>query len=85
MDPLSALSLAANVLQFVEFTTKILAVGHEIYQSGTSSANANLELVTKDIHSLGAKLKTTALPEGLPKVLTEDDQVGSSVLDGLRH
>jgi hypothetical protein len=59
MDPLSALSLAGTVVQFVEFGGKLLKEGRELYRSTTGSLTVNdeLELVVVDLQALVAKLK----------------------------
>jgi hypothetical protein len=44
MDPLSALSLACNIIQFIDFTGKLINDGVEIYTSKLGSTDANLEL-----------------------------------------
>jgi hypothetical protein len=51
LDPLTALSLAGNIVQFVDFSTKLLAKGHELYKSadGTSVGYSELEAIAKDL------------------------------------
>jgi hypothetical protein len=46
MDPLSALSLATSIVQFVDFATKIVHGARQIYQTGESATaeNADIEL-----------------------------------------
>jgi hypothetical protein len=59
MDPMSALSLAASVIQFVDFGTKLISKGHEIYHSETGQAEENIELevIYEDLSWIGEKLK----------------------------
>ena len=54
LDPLSTISLAGNVVQFVEFTTKLVDKGHEIYRSGDGALIENLELeaITRNLTGL---------------------------------
>jgi hypothetical protein len=54
MDPLTALSVAFSVVQFVEFGIKILETDTEIYHSasGTSVQSAVIEDVTRDLQGL---------------------------------
>lgn len=54
MDPLTALSLAGTIVQFVDFGTKILSNAHEIYNSNTRQldVHAELDLVTTDLKAL---------------------------------
>ncbi|KAI1414722.1 hypothetical protein F5Y13DRAFT_197274 [Hypoxylon sp. FL1857] len=58
MDPLSALSLAANVLQFIEFTGGLLSTSVEVYKSTTGASNASiaLEEIREQLSSLSDRL-----------------------------
>ena len=44
MDPLSGISLAGNILQFLDFATNIISQGHEIYRSSDGAGERNLEI-----------------------------------------
>jgi len=44
IDPLSALGLAANVVQFIEFTANLISKGHQIHRAADGSLVENLEL-----------------------------------------
>lgn len=44
MDPLSGISLAGNVIQFLDFATNIVSKGHELYNSPQGALGRNLEL-----------------------------------------
>src|SRR5271168_879473 len=59
MDPLSALSLAGNIVQFIDFGSKLLSGARELYKSpsGTLAAHHELELVTTDLSALVVKLR----------------------------
>lgn len=48
LDPLTALSLAGNVVQFVQFGCTLAAKAHEVYlsKSGTSEETLEMESVT---------------------------------------
>lgn len=76
MDPLTALGLAANVLTFIDFTSKILKAGKTIYNEGTSEENKSREIVVADLEKLREKLRsfsrTTVNGQG---PLTQDEQV----------
>ncbi|KAI6902022.1 hypothetical protein KC318_g10474 [Hortaea werneckii] len=54
MDPLSALSIGAAVLRFVDFGSKLLVNGYDAYHSvaGATTDNLELEKVTQDLSSL---------------------------------
>ena len=58
MDPFSALSLAANVIQFVDFGSKVFSRARELHESldGAVSINNNFECITKDLEEICAAL-----------------------------
>ena len=64
LDPLSAVSLAAAILQFVDFGSKILVSGYEIYHSaqGATEENVDLEYLTKRIYEFQDQLSTPPTP-----------------------
>jgi hypothetical protein len=42
MDPLTALGLAANIIQFVDFAAKLISAGSHIHKTGTSQSEIDL-------------------------------------------
>lgn len=58
MDPLTSLAIAGNVVQFVDFASKLVSKGLQIYRSedGALSENLEVEVVTKDLVKLAAKI-----------------------------
>lgn len=58
MDPLTALSLAGNIVQFVEFSSKLLKEGHSLYKSrtGALAIHEELKLTMNDLRTLIAKV-----------------------------
>jgi len=63
LEALTALSLAAMIVQFVDFSSKLLAKGHEIYVSvdGASIENNDLEAATKNLRDLSGRLNVPAV------------------------
>jgi hypothetical protein len=59
MDPLTAISFAGTVVQFVDFGTKIVKSSREIYKSisGSLPANEELDLVLTDLSLMVEKLR----------------------------
>ena len=59
MDPLTALGLAANIVQFVDFTSKLISQSHEIYRSadGALEDHVALENVANNLSKLSDELK----------------------------
>lgn len=63
IDPLSALGLASNILQFVEFGCKLVSDGYELHENGSLSGVDELELVTKDLICLAKDLTAVNPPQ----------------------
>lgn len=61
LDPLTAIGLASAIVQFVDFSTKILHGAQEMYESasGATEENRSLEVVVSDVKRLSSKLKAT--------------------------
>lgn len=59
MDPFSVLGCAAAILQFVEFSVKIIGSTHEIYtsQSGAAQENIRIKEVTERVKQLSQHLE----------------------------
>lgn len=97
MDPFNALSIAAAVVQFVEYATGILKDYREIRQAGQPLTFDAFEQTTKDLLKLNATLMNRSQISGISRNrLTEDEKVRlhtSSLLStltfhtniGLRH
>jgi hypothetical protein len=76
MEGVAAFGLAANILQVIELTQKLLSTGHQIYQAGATVQNSELEVVLKDFTILNERLHSSAHPA--PNVfgpITADGQV----------
>lgn len=60
MDALTALSLAGNLVQFIDFSSKLLSKGREIYRSpdGALRDNLEIEIVTADFLKVVQRLMT---------------------------
>lgn len=61
MDPLTALSIASNVVQFIDFGTRLLKHSGEIYTSaiGAHKPLDELAWAVRDLQSLTKALKTS--------------------------
>lgn len=64
MDPLTALSLVGNVIQFVDFGLEILSTARGLQKSaeGAVPENVDTEIVVKDLQVWNARLKDSAGP-----------------------
>lgn len=71
MDPLSALSLAATLVQLVDFTNKVVSKGYRVYNATDSalSQDVALEYIATDLQDLSARLKR----HGKLSCATEDE------------
>jgi len=61
MEPLSAFSVAANVIQLVDFTSKLVSGAHEIYESADEELieHSELKAVTKNLSRLTREFDTS--------------------------
>jgi hypothetical protein len=59
MDPISALSVAAAVIQFVDFGKHLLSASYEIYRSpsGETANEVELSTIAKDLTTLVVQIK----------------------------
>jgi hypothetical protein len=59
MDPLSAVGLAASIVQFVSFAHEIVSLGKEVYKSptGVRQESAEIEAMLKDLSQLHQSLR----------------------------
>jgi hypothetical protein len=76
MEAIAGLSLAANILQIVDFTAKVLSTGNQIRQSGSTVQNAELERVVDDLTGLNGRIALWARPDPASSgPLAKDSQV----------
>jgi hypothetical protein len=75
LDPLTALSLAGNIIQFVDFASKLVVKGREIYDSaeGLSVGDRELETIAKDLWDISTRFK----PRIPPRLNSDLDQLES--------
>jgi hypothetical protein len=57
MDPISALSLACNVIQLVEFSIESAKVCKELYDNGSIDENNRIEKYTAEITAANKDLQ----------------------------
>ena len=78
MDPFNALSIAAAVVQFVDFTTGLLKDYREIRQAGQPLTFEAFEQVTNDLLKLKSTLKNRTKRTKDPRgPLAEHEQVSN--------
>ena len=74
LDPLTALSLASSVVQFVDFGIKLVTEGCELYEKGSLKQNNEIELITRDLTHLTQSLTDTLPPERIYVTMFDDDR-----------
>ena len=78
MDPLTALSLACNVIQVIDFSAKIVTNCKELYENGASAKNKEIEFMAKYLASVSTDLKlpeTSPSAESAQQVCQEDEKL----------
>jgi N-terminal domain on NACHT_NTPase and P-loop NTPases len=75
MDPLTCLSLASAIVQFVDFGTKLISESREIYQStrGLTKENNELENITADLSQLTSNLYPYTLAKKVDKTPSPEE------------
>jgi hypothetical protein len=76
LDPLTALSVAGTIVQFVDFSASLISKGQAIHRKGSTVQNNELETVTKDLLDITRTLQVS-LPQdtSLAHSLSKDEQV----------
>ena len=67
LDPLSSLSLASSVVQFIDFSCKLLSDGLELYATGALEKNDGLEQITKNLARVTEGLTGKNIPPEEPR------------------
>lgn len=65
MDPVTAFSLAANVLQVIDISVKALKTCREVYKDGSLAENRDTEEITKAL-GIYAILILSFIPNNIP-------------------
>jgi hypothetical protein len=77
-DPYTALGLAVNIGQLVDFSLKIISNAREISRTGLPAEYRKLEINASHVTVLTKKLSTTQSGSLMPGCLSEDEQVSDS-------
>jgi hypothetical protein len=76
LDPLSALGLASNVIQLVDFASRLVKKGTEIHLRGETVDNAKLQDVTINLIRQSKNITASVGRAGLPNTpRTQEEQV----------
>lgn len=89
LDPITALGIAGNIVQFIEFGIKATSKAREIHRSadGALGENVDLELLTADLAAVTKKLeipgsRTTGI-DGLDDICRRCTEAASELLAAL--
>lgn len=68
IDPLAALGLARNIVQFVDFSYNLLCESKALYDSSTGATADNVlnETIATDLNLLNARLTAPSAPGAIP-------------------
>jgi hypothetical protein len=71
MDPLTALSVAGNIIQFVDFSYKLISSSYKLYESASGALVENLELeaIAESVLELNVKVKDSL---GIASQITDE-------------
>ena len=65
MDPITAVSFAASILTFIDFSHQVVCGTYEIIKSGSTTENAHVSVVTMDLDKITKALNQR--PSGYSK------------------
>jgi hypothetical protein len=87
MEPLTALGLAGNIVQFVDFACKLFEGARTIYKSASSSSDeyAVLHVIATDLSRLSGEIMVSPEhPEGLRCLAAEAESISQELLGALQ-
>ena len=72
MDPLTALGIASNVVQFVDFSREIISTAHDLYKSvsGATAEHFELEILVQSVQQRAGQIR---FPSALIDALLSDE------------
>ncbi|GAW17426.1 hypothetical protein ANO14919_068830 [Xylariales sp. No.14919] len=80
------MGIAANVVQFVDFASKLIGKSKEVYKSasGASEDNITLDIIARDIKRIGNSIVAPeGCPEALKELIGESDRISQELLAAL--
>lgn len=82
MDPLTALSVAATVVQFVDFSSKLISTGLELHHKSKLDIHVEASLAANDILDYSSQLRRTLPLPDESAALTDDERLLESICEG---
>ena len=76
LDPVTAVGLAGNIVQFIELSSNVISKSHEIYKSKSGAVRdiLDLERLTQALITLDPQICKTIRPPGILSALTAEQQ-----------
>jgi hypothetical protein len=74
MDPLTAVSLAGTIVQFVDFSYKFIKSTHELYQDRETAVGAQASAVIDELSQYSNKLRGSLEEVSARTILSEDQK-----------
>jgi hypothetical protein len=84
LDPMTTLSLAGNIVQFVDFSCTVISRAKELSNSvqGATQDTLNYEIVTRDLLKVSENLKGGVATSSVDSSKNEADQALEEVCNG---
>jgi len=80
LEALAAISLAGNVLQFIEFLAELVSKSSEIRRHGNTVTDEEIETTTSDLIRMGKKLEHLETVEPTAATaITEEEHVRTTL------
>ena len=76
MDPVTAWSLACNIIQVVDFSINVASTCRELYKNGTVAGNKEMELMAGHLDGLRSSLLSSSVIQGsnISQLLHDDER-----------
>ncbi|KAM0152038.1 hypothetical protein ACHAQE_008220 [Botrytis cinerea] len=73
MDPLTALSIAGNIMQFLDFSCKLISGVQEIYQNGRLDVHTETQKVVEDLSKFSSEMSISIQSDRTTRALTQNE------------
>lgn len=84
LDPVSALGVAGNVIQFVDFTARLISTGTELYRNKTLVEHTELKAAAEQLRDLQLSMEQSS--NEVEKITEDDDLQAEAIpLSNLRE
>ena len=76
MDPFTSLSLATAIIQITDFSCKLVKSGYQVYKTGSTEENSDIEHATDGLKRLTLTLSDSlASAPSAPKSSLQDEEL----------